>query len=119
GPIARTTAWRETAETLTLLMAPSTPYVAEELWSRLGKPFSVHQQPWPAYDETLTVEEVDEVVVQVNGRVRDRLTLARGTGEDDARAQALASERVQEHLGGKAPTRVIYVPGRLVNIVVK
>ncbi|MDQ4099006.1 MAG: leucine--tRNA ligase, partial [Chloroflexota bacterium] len=119
GPIARTTAWRETAETLTLLMAPSTPYVAEELWSRLGKPFSVHQQPWPAYDEALTIEETDEVVVQVNGRVRDRLTLARGTGEEDARAQALASERVQEHMGGKTPARVIYVPGRLVNIVVK
>jgi leucyl-tRNA synthetase len=119
GPIAHTAAWRETAETLTLLMAPSTPYVAEEMWSRLGKPFSVHQQPWPAFEEALTVEETDEVVVQVNGRVRDRLMLPKGTSEDDARAQALASERVQEHIGGKIPTRVIYVPGRLVNIVVK
>ena len=119
GPIAHTTDWRETAETLTLLMAPSTPYVAEEMWSRLGKPFSVHQQSWPTYDEALTVEAVDEVVVQVNGRVRDRLMLPKGTSEDDARALALASERVQEHVGDKTPTRVIYVPGRLVNIVVK
>jgi len=119
GPIAHTAAWRETVETLTLLMAPSTPYVAEEMWSRLGKPFSVHQQPWPTYDEALTIEDVDEVVVQVNGRVRDRLMLPKGTSKDDARVHAMASERVQEHVGGRAPARVIYVPGRLVNIVVK
>ena len=119
GPLAQTPPWRETAETLTLLMAPSTPYVAEEMWSRLGNPFSVHQQPWPTYDEALTVEETAEVVIQVNGRMRDRLTLAKDAPEDEARAAALASERVQTHLDGKSPVRVIYVPGRLINIVVK
>ncbi len=116
-PITRSSAWRESIETLTLLMAPCTPYVAEEMWSRLGNPYSVHQQGWPMFDEALTTDEIVEIVVQVNGKVRDRLTLSKTAPENDATTQALASARVREALSGKAPTRVIYVPGRLVNIV--
>jgi leucyl-tRNA synthetase len=115
--IAETTLWREALETLVLLMAPSTPYAAEELWERLGNPYSVHQQDWPTYDEALTVERVVELVVQVNGKVRDKLTIAVDASEEQARDQALASERVREHLGGKAPTKIVYVPGRLINLV--
>jgi leucyl-tRNA synthetase len=118
-PIARTEEWREAIETLVLLMAPSTPYVAEELWERLGMPYSVHLQEWPAYDESLLREETVELVVQVNGKVRDRLVVTPGISEEEVTRQALATPRVQEFTGGKDPIKVIYVPGRLLNIVVR
>ena len=98
GPIARTAAWRDALETLVLLMAPSTPYVAEELWQRLGMPYSVHQQRWPEFDPALTRETEVEVVVQVNGKVRDKLRLPPDLPEPAARELALASERVARAL---------------------
>jgi leucyl-tRNA synthetase len=116
-PVASTPAWREAVETLVLLMAPSTPYVAEELWERLGMPYSVHRQSWPTYDEALVAESLVEVVVQVNGKVRDRLMLAADAAEPEAVAAALAAPKVAEALAGADPRKVIYVPGRLVNIV--
>ena len=91
--VADTPEWREALETLVLLMAPSTPYVAEELWERLGMPYSVHQQPWPTYDAALTREDVVEIVVQVNGKVRDRLMLPVDLPEPEARARVLHSRR--------------------------
>jgi leucyl-tRNA synthetase len=117
-PLARTPQWREALETLVLLMAPSTPYVAEELWERLGMPYSVHQQSWPTYDPALTVEEQVEVVVQVNGKVRGRLLLPPDLPEAEARQRAMAQPKIAESLAGREPRKVIYVPGRLVNIVV-
>jgi leucyl-tRNA synthetase len=118
APIASTAAWREAIETLVLLMAPSTPFVAEELWERLGHPFSVHTQTWPTFDPALVNEDLAELVIQVNGKVRDRLTVPRDLPETEARALALASDRVRDHLNGQEPARVIYVPGRLINVVV-
>ncbi len=117
-PLVRTPEWREALETLVLLMAPSTPYVAEELWERLGMPYSVHHQTWPTFDPALTADEMVEVVVQVNGKVRDRITLPVDVTEDQAQSQALALPRVAESLSGREPRKVIYVPGRLVNIVI-
>ncbi len=111
-------AFAHSVETLLLLTAPLAPHIAEELWERRGKPYSVHQQEWPRFDETLIVEETVEIVVQVNGKVRDRLTLPTTVDEADARTRALASERVSPWLEGKEPRRVIYVPGKLINIVV-
>ena len=119
GPLARTPEWREAITTLVLLMAPSTPYAAEELWERLGNPFSVHLQPWPQFDPALTREDLVEVAVQVNGKIRDRLHLAPDAPEAEAIAQARASERVREWLQDKEPVKVIYVPGRILNIVVR
>ena len=113
-----TVTWERSVETLILLIAPLAPHVTEELWERRGKPYSVHQQAWPEFDETLVVEETVEIVVQVNGRVRDRLTLAADVSEDEARERALASDRVRGWVEGKKPRRVIYVPGKLLNIVV-
>ena len=110
--------WERSVETLILLTAPLAPHIAEELWECRGKPYSVHQQPWPEFDEALVVEETVEIVVQVNGKVRDHLTLPVDAGEDAALAGALASERVQGWVEGKEPRRVIYVPGKLLNIVV-
>jgi leucyl-tRNA synthetase len=119
GPLARTPEWREAIETLVLLMAPSTPYAAEELWERLGNPYSVHLQAWPVFDPVLTRQELVEVAVQVNGKLRDRLQLAVDAPEADAIAAARASAKVQEHLGDKEPAKVIYVPGRILNIVIR
>ncbi len=99
-------------------MAPSTPYVAEELWERLGMPYSVHHQPWPEYDPALTEDDAVEVVVQVNGKVRDRLLLPVDLPEEDARVQVMAQPKIAEALSGRDPRKVIYVPGRLINIVV-
>jgi len=118
-PIAATPEWREAIETLVLLMAPSTPYVAEELWERLGMPYSVHRQDWPPFDEELIRDETVEVVVQVNGRVREKLTVAPSLSEHEAIRLALSSKRVREFTGGKQPEKVVYVPGRLLNLVVR
>ena len=118
-PVARTAVWREAAETLTLLMAPSTPYVAEEMWSRLGNGFSVHQQDWPVFDEALAVVETVEIPVQINGKVRDKIVIESGASQEDQLAAAKTSDKVREYLAGKTIVKEISVPGRLVNIVVR
>ncbi len=116
--LAGTTAFKRTVETLLLLMAPPTPHIAEELWARLGKPYSIHTQSWPEFDSELAKEEQVTLIVQVNGKVRDRIMVAAGINEEDARTAALTSEAVQRFMEGKEPKEVIVVPGRLVNIVV-
>jgi leucyl-tRNA synthetase len=117
GPVDRD-AWGEAVEKMLLMTAPLAPHIAEELWSRTGRPYSIHQRSWPAWDEALAHEDAITLIVQVNGKVRDRITAPADIAEADARALALASEQVQKHLGGKQPRQVIYVPGKLVNIVV-
>ncbi len=107
----------EALRTLTLMLAPFAPFLSEELWERLGGGYSVHQQAWPAYDPAMIAAEMVTLPVQVNGKVRDRLTVPPGTDEATLRAEALASARVQEYLGGREPKKVIIVPDRLVNIV--
>jgi leucyl-tRNA synthetase len=118
-PVAHTPAWGEAIESLLLLMAPAFPHISEELWARTGRPYSIHRQAWPAWDEALAAEETITIVVQVNGKVRDRFDAPADVGEEEAKARALATEGVQKYLAGKPPLKVIYVPGRLVNIVVK
>jgi leucyl-tRNA synthetase len=88
------------------------------LWGFLGKPYSVHTQDWPVVDEAATAEEQITLVVQVNGKVRDRVTAPVDISDDDAKELALASEAVGKYLEGKPPRKVILVPGKLVNIVV-
>ena len=99
-------------------MAPGFPHIAEELWARIGQPYSVHQQSWPTWDEALAKEDVVEIAIQVNGKVRDKIEVPTEIEAEEAKAQALVAEGVQRYLAGKAPVKVIYVPGRLVNIVV-
>jgi leucyl-tRNA synthetase len=110
-------AWGEAVDTLVLLTAPVAPHIAEELWALRGRQYSVHQQSWPAYNASLAAVDEVEVAVQVNGKVRDRVMLAPGASEAEARAAALALPKVAEALGGIEPRKVIYVPGRLVNVV--
>ena len=109
--------WRESIRGLVLMMAPITPFLSEELWSQVGGGYSVHQQPWPEWDEDLAADEMITLVVQVNGRLRDRIEVPADVSEEDARSVALASDRVKQFTVGKTIRRVVYVPGRLVNVV--
>ena len=102
-----------------MLMAPFTPHIAEELWARTGRPYSIHLQDWPKWDEAVAAEETITLVVQVNGKVRDRLQVPAGISAEEAKERALTSEGAQRHTAGKEVIKVIYAPGRLVNIVAK
>ena len=113
-----TPVWNEAVQVFVLLLAPLAPHLAEELWGRLGQPYSVHQQAWPSYDSALAAEDVIEVPVQVNGKVRARVVVAADTDEVALRAAALATDAVQKALAGATPRKVIVVPGKLVNVVV-
>ncbi|MGH2605417.1 MAG: class I tRNA ligase family protein, partial [Anaerolineales bacterium] len=110
--------FRQGLEDLLRVMAPVTPHIAEELWSRLGMEGSVHAQSWPAFDPAHLKTDQITLVIQINGKVRDRIEVPADIDEADARRRALESPAVQRHLGGGAPRQVVYVPGRLVNVVV-
>lgn len=113
------TAWREAMNALSQLLAPLAPHIAEEIWSELGHTDSVHVDHWPTWDEKYLIADVVTIVVQINGKVRAKLEVATDSSEEDVTALALHHERVLEHLDGKAPVKIIYVPGRLVNIVAR
>jgi len=111
--------WEEAVDAYLRMMAPIAPHIAEELWTEyLGKPYSVHLQSWPEYDPEAASEEEITLVIQVNGKVRDRVKVPAGISEERAREVALASEPARRFMEGKEPREVIVVPGRLVNIVV-
>lgn len=101
------------------LVAPIAPHIAEELWTKLGHVGTISYQPWPTYDESKLVETMVEIVVQINGKVRQHLEVAKDANKEDLEKVALADERIQAELADKNIVRVIAVPGRLVNIVVK
>ena len=101
-----------------LLLAPMAPHFAEEIWSLLGHAESLAYAPWPEADESLLSEDQITLVVQVNGKKRGELSVARDTDKDELERLALASENAQRFMDGKEPKKVIVVPGRLVNIVV-
>src|SRR5581483_2074830 len=110
--------WNEAIDTLLLLLAPLAPHVTAEIWERrhTGEP-SVHLQMWPAFDPELVRQDTVTMVVQVNGKLRDKVEVDAGIGEAEAEALALALPKVAAALGGQAPTRVVARPPRLVNVV--
>jgi len=112
-----TPAWEEAVDSLLLMMAPSTPHIAEELWQRRHPGPSVHLQSWPEWDPELAKEETITLVVQVNGKVRDKIEVEAGIDEATAKELALQSPRVQKHIAGKKVRRVIFAAGKLVNVV--
>jgi leucyl-tRNA synthetase len=114
---AGTPAWIETRDIYLKMLAPVAPHFAEELWERTGHAGSIHLAAWPEVDEQAAAEESFTLVVQVNGKLRDRVTAPAGTAEDELRRLALESEGVRKFLEGKQVRQVIVVPGRLVNIV--
>jgi leucyl-tRNA synthetase len=119
SPVYGTAAWDEAVEALLRMLAPACPHIAEELWMKTGRPYSIHIQAWPQWDEQVAAEEMLTLVVQVNGKVRDRVTVPVGVDQETARTLALQTEGVQRHSEGKEIVKVIVVPGRLVNVVVR
>jgi leucyl-tRNA synthetase len=109
----------EAIESLLLLLAPLAPFITEELWQRTGHDGTIHMHAWPAADPALVVEDVATCVVQVNGKVRDRVEVSAGIGEGELRALALGSEKVRAFVEGKEIVRVVVVPPKLVNVVVR
>ena len=105
-------------EKFLLVLAPIAPHVAEELWERTGHGYSIHQQQFPKWDDELAAAEKITLVVQVNGKVRDRIEVPVDIDESTAQELALASEKVRVFIDGKTVNKAIYVPGRLVNVVV-
>lgn len=110
---------KEAVENLLLLLAPFAPHMTEELWAKLGNNNSIHLMPWPKYSEEAMAEEEIEIVVQVNGKVKGKLNLSAGITDEEMKQAALGSEKVLPHIEGKNVVKVIAVPGKLVNIVVK
>jgi leucyl-tRNA synthetase len=108
---------RELAEPLVLMLAPLCPHIAEELWKRLGHADSLVHGPFPVLDEKYLVEDTVEYPIQVNGKVRSRVTVPAGAGREDVQAAALAEEKIAALLDGDEPRKVIVVPGKLVNVV--
>jgi len=112
-------ALRQSIDTLLLLLAPTTPHLSEELWQRTGHDYSIHNQNWPEWDEALARDEEITLVVQVNGKLRDRIMVPASITEAEAKQIVLERQRVKAYLEGKKITDIIYVPGRLVNLVVR
>ena len=111
--------WRDSIESLLLMMAPLTPYITEELWHRRGNEDSIHRQAWPLFDPELAAESVIKIVVQVNGRLRETIVLPKGTSEESVEEAARDAESVRKYLSGKQVAKVVFVPDRLINFVVR
>jgi leucyl-tRNA synthetase len=117
--LAKTSLWKESLETFLKLLAPITPFLAEELWECIGCEGSVHKQAWPEWDESALVESSVTYPVQVNGKLRDQLVLAADIDEAGAKEAAMASSKVQKYIEGKDIKRFIFVPKRMISFVVK
>jgi leucyl-tRNA synthetase len=109
----------EAIETVTILLSPFVPHFAEELWETLGHRESIIKKTWPDYDREAVLEEEILIVIQVNGKLRDRITIPASYGENEVKEWALKSERVKKLTERKRIERVILVPKKLVNIVCK
>jgi leucyl-tRNA synthetase len=114
---ASSASYDRAVRTLLVLLAPMAPHVSEELWHRLGATRSIHLESWPAYDPALVAEREVPIVFQVNGKVRDRRTVAAGLSKGELKALALSSARVQASVDGARVVDVVVVPDRLVNVV--
>ena len=110
--------WRGAIRTFAMVLAPLAPHHAEEMWEAIGEEYSVHEQAWPEWDESLIAADQITLIVQVNGKLRDRIEVSADISEDAAKELALSSEKVRPHVEGKEIRKSIYVPGRLVNLVV-
>jgi leucyl-tRNA synthetase len=110
---------REAAETLLELLHPVAPHITQELWSRLGLRGLLLDAAWPAADPALAISSDVTLVVQVNGKVRGKLSVARGASESEAMARAREDERIRSWFEGREITRTVFVPDRLLNVVVR
>ena len=110
---------RKEFETLLILLNPVAPHMTEELWADLGYEGRLYQTAWPEFDEEKTVEAVAEIAVQINGKMRGTIEMPKDAGKEEIQAQAMALENVKRQIEGKEIVKVIVVPNRLINIVVK
>jgi leucyl-tRNA synthetase len=116
---AELAAIHEAVETVVVLLTPIVPHIAEELWEMMGHKSSLAGFPWPSYDPALTSEEEVTIVIQVNGKLRSRIIVSADESEENIKEMALADEKTQKFLEGVKILKVITVPKKLVNIVVK
>ncbi len=112
-------AWSDAVDRMLLMTAPLAPHITEELWERTGHEFSIHNESLPDWDNELAADEMITVVVQINGKVRERLELPADVTEEQAFEAAFASDRVKAYIDGVEIVRRIYVPGKLVNLVIR
>lgn len=111
--------WQFALESLTQLLAPFAPHITEELWRELGHDSSVHVANWPVHDPVYLVEDTATIALQVNGKLRATIEVPTSISQPELEQLALANERIQEYVGDKQPARLVVVPGKLVNVVVK
>lgn len=110
---------RDVSEKLSLMLAPFAPYISQEIWEELGHEGPVFRQPWPSFDPELAKEDEAEVVIQVNGKLRSKMAVAFGTPKEELERRARADEKIKPLIEGKQIVKIITVPDKLVNIVVK
>ncbi len=110
--------WNDSIKQFLLMLAPIAPHLSEELWEMNGYEFSIHNQKFPDWEESLVVDESITLIVQINGKLRDTISVDSGISEEMAQEAALSSEKIQGHINGTTVKKVIYVPDRLINIVV-
>jgi leucyl-tRNA synthetase len=112
--------WKDTVSSLLLLLAPLAPHITEEMWERTGHTGSIHARSLPAWDESLAAIDEAVLIIQINGKVRDKITVPADITEDQAKQTALASDKVIPYTKGKTIDKIVFVPGRyLISVVVK
>jgi leucyl-tRNA synthetase len=114
-----TALWQQAIDSLVLMLAPAAPFIAEELWHRQGHKESVHLQAWPQYDPEALVESTITVPIQVNGKLRDTIKVPVGLSQEEAQAAAIKAEKIATILEDKKIIKFIWVPDKLINLVVK
>jgi leucyl-tRNA synthetase len=111
-------AWAEALDTMLILLSPLSPHITEELWHEVGHTDSVHAQSVPVFDPALAADDVIKIVLQVNGKLRDTIEVPAGTNAEEIQAQAMSHPKIVAQLNGNQPKKVVYVPGKLVNVVI-
>lgn len=111
--------WQEAIKILLLLLAPSAPHIAEELWQKTGHKYSIHNWKWPEWDEELAQDEEIPIIIQINGKTRDKEMVSASITEEDAKEIILAKPKVKAYLEGKEIVKIIYVPKKLINLVIR
>jgi leucyl-tRNA synthetase len=109
----------ELLETLVLLMTPFTPHLGEEIWQQLGHSDSVFRAPWPAFDPAVAADEAVNVMIQVNGKIRDKVSVALDCDEETVKKEAMQSEKIKQLLAGRQVVKMIFVKNKMLSIVCK
>lgn len=118
-PVKESLFWREAIEKFTILLSPFAPHITEEIWEGLGQHESVFTSFWPKYDKNLIKEDIITLVIQVNGKLRDTIEVSAGISQKQAEKEALKSQKIQKYTEGKKPIKTIFVPDKLINLIVK